>query len=78
MMNLEEKQILREIVQEYKRLESQLVEIEKIQEALKIKVKAIMENLEENRNIEFSVLEELNKKYGRVFTVNELMTILND
>ena len=77
MMNSQEKQSLREIVQKYKLLEAQLLEIEKIQEALKIKVKSIMDELEKNRETEARVLEDLSIKYEKTFTVNELMEIVN-
>jgi hypothetical protein len=76
-MNSQEKQSLREIVQKYKLLEAQLLEIEKIQEALKIKVKSIMDELEKNRETEARVLEDLSIKYEKTFTVNELMEIVN-
>jgi hypothetical protein len=58
-------------------LEAQLLEIEKIQEALKIKVKSIMDELEKNRETEARVLEDLSIKYEKTFTVNELMEIVN-
>jgi CRISPR/Cas system-associated endonuclease Cas1 len=77
MVTQEEKEKLVAIASNYKEYESQLENIEKAQEFLKEKFHNILKMIESTKANELELLETLEKKYKKKFTVNELIEIVH-
>jgi septal ring factor EnvC (AmiA/AmiB activator) len=77
MIDKQETEVLKDIVRKYREAEKKLVEVEKMQEALKARVKQVTEEISVIQATESEFLRGLNEKYSKVFTANELYEIAN-
>jgi|688.fasta_scaffold1746766_1 hypothetical protein len=77
MVTQEEKASLVAIATKYKEFESQLENIEKAQEFLKEQFQIVLKTIDETKAEEALLMQTLEEKYEKKFTVNELIEIVH-
>jgi len=76
MLTSLEKQQLQEILKKYQNFNNRLSKIEQAQEDLKIELNQITDECSLVKEEESILLTELTKKYGREFSVNEILEMI--